>query len=235
MKRKSVIRSISVTVICLLLGTVIALQLKSVNSAQNLSITENRRISELQTELLEVMDQNDDLVETIENLNIALAQADTETAGQQSQIQRIILERDNAKIFAGLTDVSGPGGIITLISDQDAVIRDIDLRLIVNYLRASGAQAISINGQRLVSMSEIVPAGTSIVINGKSFPSTGQFEIRVITEQENFVSALNLLNTYLNDLRINGVDVSHVTQDRVQIERLREDSPAYRKDLLVTE
>ena len=45
-------------------------------------------------------------------------------------------------------------------------MHDIYLNEIVNTLRAAGAQAIAVNGERIVSMSETLCLGPSIRVNG---------------------------------------------------------------------
>jgi len=82
-----------------------------------------------------------------------------------------------ARILAGLTDVSGPGVQITLLdadeisgSESATIIHDQDVLYVVDTLRALGAYAISINGERIVSTSMIICNGPSIKINRKFCP-----------------------------------------------------------------
>jgi len=82
-----------------------------------------------------------------------------------------------ARILAGLTDVTGPGIQITLLdakeisgSESATIIHDQDVLYVVDTLRALGAYAISINGERIVSTSMIICNGPSIKINRKFCP-----------------------------------------------------------------
>lgn len=233
MKNRSVLRSITFTVVCLMLGIIIALQLKSINSNRNTALAENLRVDELSQELVDLMKKNGELVDKIDQLTAAQRLIENETAGQESLLQRIIVERDNAELFAGLRDVAGPGGSITVIPSQNAIVKDSDLRLIVNSLRASGAQAIAINGERLVAMSEIITGGSTISINGRRYSNSGQFEIRVIMNSTDLAKSLILLQPALTALKENnGIDTVLTTMEKIQIDRLTEDSPAYRSDLM---
>jgi uncharacterized protein YlxW (UPF0749 family) len=88
-------------------------------------------------------------------------------------------ELDDAKLYAGLTEVKGNGVIITLddskkriaegVDPNDTVIHDWQLAEIVNILREAGAQAISINDERIISTSEIQCAGPTVSINHVRF------------------------------------------------------------------
>ena len=87
---------------------------------------------------------------------------------------RLWKEWEQARLKAGLTDVKGPGIILKLddalarAATEDPrllIIHDADIRFILNDLKKAGAQAISINGERIAPMSEQVCAGPTIRIN----------------------------------------------------------------------
>ncbi|MCY0886186.1 MAG: DUF881 domain-containing protein [Firmicutes bacterium] len=82
--------------------------------------------------------------------------------------RRLSRELTTAQILAGTVPVHGPG-IEVQWSNGTAPpgyqLTDIDLLLMVNELRAAGAEAISINGQRITALSEIRQAANYIVIN----------------------------------------------------------------------
>ena len=76
---------------------------------------------------------------------------------------------DMYRLKAGLTAVQGPGVIIRLDDSglvQGSIIHDTYLVETVNVLREAGAQAISVNGQRVLPTTEILCLGPSIRING---------------------------------------------------------------------
>jgi len=90
-----------------------------------------------------------------------------------------IEEREKARFFSGLTYVKGPGIVIRLddapVRDENTpvnwlIIHDQDIKIILNDLKSAGAQAISINGERVVAMSEQICAGPTILINGNRYP-----------------------------------------------------------------
>lgn len=71
--------------------------------------------------------------------------------------------------LAGLTAVKGSGVIIRLDDSglvQGSIIHDTYLIETVNVLKEAGAQAISINGQRVLATTELLCLGPSIRING---------------------------------------------------------------------
>lgn len=82
-------------------------------------------------------------------------------------------EWNEVMLKAGFTDVKGPGITIKLDDAKDRdiaekswlLVHDQDVKITLNDLKKAGAQAISINGERLLATSEQVCAGPTILVN----------------------------------------------------------------------
>lgn len=92
-------------------------------------------------------------------------------AGMQESFSR---ELEQAKTAAGLTAVKGPGVEVVLAdatqvppgSDpNESVIHDCDVVAVVNALMGAGAEAVSVNGERVVATRAIRCAGNTILVN----------------------------------------------------------------------
>ena len=69
----------------------------------------------------------------------------------------------------GLTDVTGPGVIVTLsdskkdiassLNPSQLLVHDLDVLSVINELKNAGAEAISINDQRIVPTTGIICGG----------------------------------------------------------------------------
>ena len=106
------------------------------------------------------------------------------------------------KLFAGLTEVEGPGVIVTLrdyvkntisspfVTDADRTIHDGDVLKVVNELFASGAEAISVNNLRVTAVSSYRCVGTTILVNDVKIASP--IRIRAIGETETLTGAMTL-------------------------------------------
>lgn len=76
---------------------------------------------------------------------------------------------------AGTSPVRGPGVVVQLSDsplagrgdrgDVDFVIQDVDLQAVVNELWAGGAEAVAVNGQRIISTTAIRSAGAAVLVN----------------------------------------------------------------------
>lgn len=170
-------RNVIFLLIFMIFGAVIALQFKSTLYAKKLSASDTLSAEILMGQIAEEQKAVDELKLTIDG-NITQRDKfikeyidrnmDIETAG----------EWDKVKLKAGFTDVGGPGISIKL-DDASArrddlplnwlIIHDQDIKIILNELKKSGAEAISINGERVAAMSEQVCAGPTILINGNRY------------------------------------------------------------------
>jgi uncharacterized protein YlxW (UPF0749 family) len=77
------------------------------------------------------------------------------------------------RAHAGLLDVRGPGIRVTLDDSQlalggstsDQLIHDYDLRDAISVLWLSGADAIAVNGERIVNSTSIYCVGATVMVN----------------------------------------------------------------------
>lgn len=95
-------------------------------------------------------------------------------------------ERLRFALAAGTTPARGPGIVVALADSADADradpgsadlhIQDVDVQLVVNALWEAGAEAVAINGQRVVGTTAIRSAGGAILVNYKVLTSPYRIE-----------------------------------------------------------
>lgn len=108
------------------------------------------------------------------------------------------------KIYSGFSNMEGPGIEIIMYDNMeydiigldinDDIIHDIDILNILNDLKVAGAEALSINNQRVISTTEIKCGGPIIRINGKSYATP--FIIRAIGDPSQLMAAVTAPGTY---------------------------------------
>lgn len=186
MNKKTV--AITLGIMCVVLVFAICMQLNTINGAISTggkTETENK----LRDQVLRAKEAYDRKYEELQYLEEQLETARKESTNNNSQSQDNQIELKKINTYMGLTDITGEGIIITvkdnaegsMITANNDLIHDSDLRAIVNELKNSGAEAISINGQRIVQTSAITCVGSVIQINGEKVGSP--FEIRAIGNQ----------------------------------------------------
>ena len=125
-------------------------------------------------------------------------------------------ELEMVKMTAGLTRVEGPG-VVILVTDgtrelnadenpNNLLVHDLDIRAMVDDLRNAGAEAIAINGQRVVfNKSQIVCTGPTIKINDQVFAPP--YVIEAIGDRKFLESSINAPGSFSENLRSWGVFV----------------------------
>lgn len=95
------------------------------------------------------------------------------------------------------------------------IVHDGDLLEVVNSLRNAGAEAISINNQRIVNSTAITCAGNIIKVNGEKIGSP--FKIKAIGLTEKLNGALTMPGGYLERLETDGVQVKVEESSNIEI------------------
>ncbi len=233
--KPNALKSVAFTVVCVILGILIALQMKNVN-LDNLS---EYSLSELQEKIIEYANKNEELSKRNFDLNKYCSLLENDKAAGDVQIQSIINEKERAAIFAGLREVKNYGIEIRISCAQDISVNVGILLRFVDDLRSIGAQAISVNDERIVAMSEIKDNGDSIVINGKNFVGNATFTIKAITNPSDEKYILDILygdrDSILSNIKYENdqYDISIEALPELTIRALGEDSIAFKIDLLI--
>ncbi|MCD7975244.1 MAG: DUF881 domain-containing protein [Phascolarctobacterium sp.] len=121
------------------------------------------RVEDLSERLKQVENEKDRLSKKLDNMKEV-----GENSALKAEISRL-------KTFADLSNLAGEG--IEIVLDDSKIvskprdnsnlyiIHDEDLLRVLNELRAAGAEAISVNDQRILAMSEARCAGPTVLIN----------------------------------------------------------------------
>jgi uncharacterized protein YlxW (UPF0749 family) len=170
-------------VACVLLGFLLTLQLRSPAAGRSFQEQDSERIAstiqQLEVDQKELKYTVSDLRTQIDNYRHQTAASST--IGIEEELER-------QRMAAGLVPLSGPGIIVTLDDSTKAVgpgddpanylIHDYEVRDIVNLLWLAGAEAISVNGERLVNSTSLYCVGSTILCNNTRL--SPPYEIRAI-------------------------------------------------------
>jgi len=225
-----VFRTIALTAVCLVLGIMMAWQFRSVKLNQVLAQYEKKNINEIIDELLLVKKNNEDMKERLQELQRevdAFKDGETSIRDKLDALQKEILI---ARIKAGLETVKGPGLIITIEPGTVKNVEDRHIEEILNELKASDVQAISVNDERIVAMSEIRNAGDYIMINGNQL--VPPYTIKAIGQADNMERSLKLLGGVLEKFELYGFNVTLKKEEVIVIPAVRDDGTVIRIDKL---
>jgi uncharacterized protein YlxW (UPF0749 family) len=162
------LKQFSMLVAALLLGVLVSVQWPTIAAQYPSSPDQvSRTIQQLELEQQE-------LKHTISHLRQKLDERQAEAAGSTLMLQEVRTELALQKMRAGLIAISGPGVQVILddgahtVRGADAngtLIHDYDLRDVINVLWMAGAEAISANGERVVSSTSIYCVGSTVMVN----------------------------------------------------------------------
>ena len=136
---------------------------------------------------------------------------------------RVNQELEQTNVLLGKDKVKGEGVVVTLIDKDNSKVFATDLSEIINELKYAGAEAISINGIRILSMTDITDATNDLLlINGQRISSP--YEVKAIGNQTYLYSTLNAKNGFIDyytnqyDLDINIEKQKNITIDKTNQE-----------------
>ena len=133
--------------------------------------------------------KNREYTKSIEELEKKIEQyKKSETTGEKVP-EVLEKELEETRLRLGLLDVYGQGITITLRDNESTIISANDILTLVNQLIISGAEAVSINGNRFMNNTEIVAVNSKdILINSKKIISP--YRILAIGNKKNLESGI---------------------------------------------
>ena len=198
----------SIAFVCMVLGFMLAVQFRATEDMRQ-SVSQ-QRVEELATRLLETEKERDRLQEELK---------DTKDAASEGP------SNDYQRMKGGFTALAGPGVIVTLDDSKATskagenpnlyVIHDDDLLRVINELRAAGAEAVSINGQRLTGTSEIRCAGPTLSVN--NVRSAPPYKIHAIGDPDSLEKSIKMRGGVVETLSVWGIQLDITVSDDVYI------------------
>jgi uncharacterized protein YlxW (UPF0749 family) len=202
-KTKINIKNKMVIVAAFIVGILTSTYTKTLNP-NNVYITlEQKRNLELEIENSKL--EIEKLKETLKNQKESLREYETFFKDSDKSIMDLLEEELlYYEMLSGASEVTGEG-IILKISDSeidiinegnpnDLIVHDIDILRIINDLKSAEAKAISINGERVISTSQIKCSGATITINDTTY---GQpFIIKAIGDIDILKASIISPNSY---------------------------------------
>lgn len=201
---------IVVGLVFVVLGFMLSVQFKTTERQKTIHY---ERVEDLSERLKSVEAEKEQLEDELDNLR-----KNGSGALVDSEMERLML-------LSGTTEVRGKG--VEIVLDDSSIpsragenpnlyiIHDEDLLRVLNELRAAGAEAISLNDQRIMAMSEVRCAGPTVSVN--NVRSAPPYTIKAIGDPKNLNSALRLRGGVVETFEFWGIQVKINTSDDIHI------------------
>ena len=211
---------LSIGFVCMILSFFIVLQLKTVKNNTVNTYPTQIRVEQSQELLRLEKEKNEALYKQVMEYKDEIAEYQTQVNADEI----LIKDLRNAEIVAGMVSVQGPGPMITLndgevasninIDENLYVVHQDDILRILNELRSAGAEALSVNDQRVLATSEIRCAGNTVSINNTR--TAAPFVIKAIGDPEQLESGIKMRGGIFDDLSPwISIELKKVTDDIV--------------------
>ena len=219
--------SLLLGIMCMFLTLGIAIQ---INTVKNSTTTVGKTLveNELRDSTLRWKQRYEEAYAELEDKEEELNSLREQVASKDESYGGLTNNLEQYNLLLGNTELIGKGIIITLKdgdSDKvkgyatDYIVHDGDILEVVNALKNAGAEAISVNGQRIISNTGISCVGNVITINGEKVGVP--YEIQAIGLTSQLYGSVTMPGGYLELLENAGVqvDVEQVEKETIIIPR----------------
>ena len=189
---KNVKNEITITVIicfvCVVFFAVMFMQFKTVEET-DITAIENMRETELRAAISEWKGKYEKTIEKLTENKKMIEEYEDKVEKNEEVSELIDEELEKSNMILGKTDVIGEGVIITLTNTAECQISYSHLLELVNELKYAGAEAISINDNRII-MNHIAETDIRMLVSGQRV--TSPYVVKAIGNQTYLASTLSL-------------------------------------------
>jgi uncharacterized protein YlxW (UPF0749 family) len=213
-----------VGIACILLGVLVAVQFK----VQQRRVKEPTEMGDLRVQLKLTESERNKMSAELQEARNRLVDLEKALSDGQNVTRTTREEIERARLEAGLLPLKGPGVVVKLTDstrrpspDDDPyfyIVHDVDLQALVNELWASGAEAVAVNEQRLVTRTSIRCVGPTILVNAVRLAPP--YEVKAIGNAQDIYTALNMPGGFLQSMdmqRAMGVEVKISKLDELEV------------------
>lgn len=222
--KEKITMTISIGCAALILTMIMFTQFKTVDQT-DITAIETMRETELRSELANWKTKYEEVETKLEEQESKINEYKQELNDDQNSHKLLEQEVNEAENYLGYTEVKGEGIIVTL-SDSD--IRNIEsdqLINLVNELNIAGAEAISINDERIVASSEIALVNNRIIlVNARKI--AGPYVVKAIGDKKYLESALTIKGGYVDQIKADERQIEYDTSEDITI-------PAYNGEMVL--
>lgn len=226
MKKEKLIMTITIGLVCFLLAMITFMQFKVVQESEQTNINTMKE-ADLRQELASWKTKYDETKQKYDDLYKTLDSYKKETSTDTQTRETMEEELKQLELIIGKTNIEGEGAIITLteksqneLAKEEEIVSIVadDLIYIVNSLKDAGAEAISINDERIVNLTDIVNVGDSIKINSKYLRTT-TYVIKVIGNNSYIESSIFGKGGYAEQLNTTGIKAKIEKLNKLRIQK----------------
>ncbi len=175
-----------------------------------------------QEDLVRILDELDDRTQRLQDEKQGLEDQRTElenSSNQAAEARKQTAEKEKQLgILAGTVAAQGPG-ITMIIEDTKGTVQADMLLNAIQELRAAGAEAIQVNGVRVVASTYLSDSGKSVSVDGNKI--TQPYRFKVIGKPQDLEPALNIPGGVVQTLEKEQATVTVEPSTKIVVDALR--------------
>ncbi len=220
--KEKITMTISIGCAALILTMIMFTQFKTVDKT-DITAIETMRETELRSELANWKTKYEEVETKMEEQEARINEYKQEVNNDENTSKILEQEVKEAETYLGYTEIKGEGVIVTLSDSETHNIEPEHLLRLINELNSAGAEAISVNDERIVSASEFALINyVRIRINER--PVSAPYVVRAIGDKKYLESALTIKGGFIDEIKNDDRNAELVVDDNIVI-------PAYNKEL----
>ncbi|AZM63437.1 DUF881 domain-containing protein [Streptomyces sp. WAC 01438] len=175
-----------------------------------------------QEDLVRILDELDDRTERLEDERRGLEKQRDElenSSDQAEEARKQTIEKERQLgVLAGTVAAQGPGIMMTIEDPKGTVEADMLLDA-VQELRAAGAEAIQVDGVRVVASTYLTDSDGAIAVDGNKI--TAPYRFKVIGKPQDLEPALNIPGGVVQTLEKEQATVTVERSSKIVVDALR--------------
>lgn len=224
---------ILISIVSLVLGFILAYSysISSENLQENIQDSSQfQKQEKYKEEVIEQKERNKELTEEINEKQQAIRDFEQSFLNSEESVEELVKEAEQLRLLLGDIPSQGKGISVSLQdgaynpsqeNPNDYIVHESHVFKVINELKISGAEALSINGQRLHANSNIRCTGPVITVDGKTFPAP--FTIEAVGDPSVLLASINLGGGVLDQLINDNIVVTVEEKGKIMMPALRDD------------
>lgn len=217
-------------VILMITGFIVAFSYQYANRDNNKPKVTNEQLKQENTireQVINEQEANQKLEKQITQIRNKTQSTENNLAQQKTATFNLVQELNKYRLINGLTKVQGPGVKVTLSdaayvpdgsNPNNYIVHQQDIQEVVYEFYAIGAEAVSINNQRITNHSYIECVGPVVKVDGTRHAAP--FVIQAIGDPDMLVKSLEMNGNTADILRARGISVKIEKQDNIIMDSL---------------
>ena len=161
MKKRNITMCIVIFIMCVILTSVILMRFKAIEKT-DIEGESAIKETELRKEISTWKSKYEQVTQTLESTNQKISEYEEQINKNEDSTNLVEKELNQTNELLGKTNVKGEGVIITLTDTTEKILA-ADLSELINELKYAGAEAIAINGIRILPMTDITDATNDLI------------------------------------------------------------------------